>query len=108
MTSLPTSAGTSTSTPWSSPSTAATGWSSPGRPSITSSATATASSRARSNMNTTDTMVGWVITADHDGDEARIGYGQTIKHADDTAESFAAVFGRQIYMATSLTADAIP
>jgi hypothetical protein len=59
-------------------------------------------------MNASDTMVGWVITKTHDDDGARIGYGQTLKHADDTTESFAAVFGRQIYMATELSEDMIP
>ena len=60
-------------------------------------------------MNAEETMVGWLINKVHDSDDqSRIGYGQTLKHADDTAESFAGYFGRQIYMATDLTDDAIP
>lgn len=59
-------------------------------------------------MNATDTMVGWLITGTHDEDKGRIGYGQTLQHAEKTQDSFAAVVGRQIYMATDLTEDAIP
>jgi len=52
--------------------------------------------------------IGWLITSSSDGDTDRVGYGQCIKLAEQTAASFAVGIFRQIYLETDLKPEAIP
>jgi hypothetical protein len=58
-------------------------------------------------VNTTEN-IGWLITSTENSSRNRIGYGQGAANAEDTQQSFDAVFGCTIYMATGLKRDAIP
>src|SRR3954454_12205048 len=55
-----------------------------------------------------DKQVGWLITATHDDDDRRVGFGQCYKRAKETQSSFNAVIGRTIFMSTDMKADDIP
>jgi hypothetical protein len=58
---------------------------------------------------TAEQHIGWVITAVHDDDDQRrVGYGQGMTQANETAASYANVVGRTIYMSTDIPKDAIP
>jgi hypothetical protein len=57
---------------------------------------------------TAEQHIGWVITAVHDDDDQRrVGYGQGMTQANETAASYANVVGRTIYMSTDIPKDAI-
>lgn len=55
----------------------------------------------------TEKHIGWVITNVHDDDDERVGYGQGMTEANETAASMAAIVGRQIYVKSDIDKDAI-
>jgi hypothetical protein len=58
-------------------------------------------------MNAVDS-IGWLITATHDDDDDRVGYGMGAEQAQQTHDSYEAVIGRTIFVRSDLTVDMIP